>query len=101
MVIGPMALTWLPNTFAGLMVGDYTSTVFANGKAYGVFASATANAGTLFDEPMYTMTGGLSLSNSLALYSAVSEHPVPNAKSDHPPRQFYDQEHRYPVRPPQ
>jgi hypothetical protein len=99
MVIGPMLPSWLPNTFSGFMVGDYTTTVFANGKAYGVFASATANVGTLFDEPMYTMAGGLALANRLGVSSAAWEPPLANARSDHPPRQFYDQEHRYPIAP--
>jgi hypothetical protein len=91
---GPMSPAWLPNTFAGLMVGDYVSTAFAGGKAFAIFAAATMNAGTLFDEPMYTTTTGFA-NESVAALSASGDQPVPNAYSDHPQREFYDQEHRY------
>lgn len=97
---GPMSLAWLPNTFAGLMVGDYVATAFSGGKAFAVFAAALANSGTLFDEPMYT-TSGLPAAQHAAIFTSAAEQPVPNAHSDHPPRQFYDQEHRFPMRPPE
>jgi hypothetical protein len=96
---GPMSPAWLPNTFAGLMVGDYVSTAYAGGKAFAIFAAATANSGTLFDEPMYTTTTGLA-SESVAALTAVGEQPVPDAHSDHPQREFYDQEHRLRMNPP-
>jgi hypothetical protein len=43
-VAGPMTLTWLPNTYAGRMVGDYVSTSWVGGVAYSVFAVATAGS---------------------------------------------------------
>ena len=44
---GPMSLNWLPNTNQGRMVGDYTSTSYANGLAHGFFAVATLPTGNL------------------------------------------------------
>ncbi len=97
---GPMSLTWLPNTFAGLMVGDYVSTAYSGGKAFAIFAAAKANAGTVFDEPIYTTTTGLPAAQHAAVFTSAAEQPVPNAHSDHPGREFYDQEHRYRMSPP-
>ncbi len=97
---GPMSLAWLPNTFAGLMVGDYVSTAFSGGKAFAIFAAAQANSGTLFDEPIYTTTTGLAAAQHAAVLTSAAERPVPDAHSDHRQR-FYDQEHHYPMNPPE
>ena len=94
---GPMSLPWLPNTFAGLMVGDYSASVYSGGKAFAIFAAAKANSGTLFDEPIYTTTTGLPAAEHAAALTSAAEQPVPDAHSDHPSRRFYDQEHRYPI----
>jgi hypothetical protein len=96
----PMSLSRLPNTFAGLMVADYIATSYAGGRAHPFFALAQQpGAGTQFDEAIYTTQSGL-MAASLALHvSSAAEMPVPNARSDHPPRQFYDLEHRYPILP--
>jgi len=94
---GPMSPAWLPNTFSGLMVGDYVSTAFSGGKAFAIFAAAQANAGTVFDEPMYTTTTGLATAQQAAIFTSAADQPVPGAHSDHPIHQFYDQEHRYPI----
>jgi hypothetical protein len=92
---GPMLPAWLPNTFAGLMVGDYVATAYAGGKAFAIFAAAQANSGTIFDEPIYTTTTGLAAAQHAAVFTSAAEQPVPNAHSDHPHHEFYDQEHRY------
>jgi len=97
---GPMLPTWLPNTFAGLMVGDYVSTAFSGGKAFPIIAAASAVSGSLFDEPIFTVSTGFAMNRSVATFSSVGEHPVIDAHSDHPPHAFIDQEHRYP-RPPE
>jgi hypothetical protein len=97
---GPMSPAWLPNTFAGLMVGDYVATAYSGGKAFAIFAAAQANSGTIFDEPIYTTTTGLSAAQHAAVFTSAAEQPVRNAHSDHPRREFYDQEHRYPMSPP-
>jgi BNR repeat-like domain len=97
---GPMSPAWLPNTFAGLMVGDYVSTAYSGGKAFAIFAAAQANSGTIFDEPMYTTTTGLAAAQHAAAFTSPAEQPAPDAHSDHPSHEFYDQEHRYPMSPP-
>ena len=56
---GPMMLSWLASTSRGAMVGDYISTSYSNGKAYPVFAAATAPAGKVLNESMFTVSGGL------------------------------------------
>jgi BNR repeat-like domain len=98
---GPMSPAWLPNTFAGLMVGDYVATAYSGGKAFAIFAAAQANSGTIFDEPIYTTTTGLPAAQHASVFTSAAEQPVPNAHSDHPRREFYDQEHRYPMSPPE
>jgi len=69
---GPMTLSWLPNTTQGRMVADYISNSFvaAGGPAFPAFAvafkptsggsdcqTATPNC----NQPMFTVTGGLSV----------------------------------------
>lgn len=98
---GPMSPSWLPDTFAGLMVGDYSSTAIVGGKAFAVFASARANSGSVFDEPIYTTTSGFSLAEAIAVATSAAERPIRGVRSDHPLRRFYDQEHRYPIKPPE
>lgn len=100
-IVSSMSLATLPNTFAGLMVGDYCSTAIAGGKAYGIFAVANPLSGSLFDEPMYTTTGGITVSSRIGVASSIGQRAVASARSDHPARHFYDQEeHRYPILPP-
>ncbi|HEY7096164.1 MAG TPA: sialidase family protein [Terriglobales bacterium] len=95
-IAGSMSPTWLPNTFAGFMVGDYSSTAFANGAAFSIFALADPNSGTLFDEPIFTNATGFDV-NRLGTLSAFDENAIPGAQPDHGPRRFYDQEHRIPI----
>lgn len=52
---GPMQLSWLAQTSQGVMVGDYISTSISGGVAYPVFAVASAPAGNLLNEVMYTV----------------------------------------------
>jgi len=63
-VAGPMSLSWLPLTSQGLMVGDYISTSFAGGKAFGIFAVAKAKSGTTFDEAIYTTQAGFDVARA-------------------------------------
>ncbi|HEV2176760.1 MAG TPA: sialidase family protein [Terriglobia bacterium] len=86
LLAGPMQLGWLPSTTLGQMVGDYISTSFVNGKAFGVFAVAKAKNGATFNEAMYTPTGGLSAPEGGARFSSALDRPVPGAHSDHGPR---------------
>jgi hypothetical protein len=57
----PMSLTWLASTSQGYMVGDYISTSFAGGTAHPVIAVANPPNGSTFDEAMYSVAGGLSV----------------------------------------
>jgi hypothetical protein len=60
-IAGPMSLTWLPNTTQGFMVGDYISTSFVGGPAFPAFAVASAPSGGVFNEAIFTVSGGLSV----------------------------------------
>jgi hypothetical protein len=51
---GPMELTWLPNTFSGVMVADYLSTSYVEGNPFGVFMVAKAPKSGVFNEAAYT-----------------------------------------------
>jgi hypothetical protein len=97
---GPMSISWLPNTFSGLMVADYLSTAYVNGQSFGVFAVANAPSGGVFDEAMYTTTSPLVAAADSAYFSSKGEKPVPHAKSDHGPRKFYDEDGEFPIPPP-
>jgi hypothetical protein len=94
-----MKVSWLPNTFSGLMVADYLSASYVNGKAFAVFAVAKQTSGTVFDEAMYTTTNALGSPAGIAHFNSRDDRPVPNAKSDHPPRKFYDLDHEFPIPP--
>jgi hypothetical protein len=103
---GPMNVeNWLPDTFSGWMVADYVSVGFAGGKAYPVFAAAQAKTGSLFHEAIYTTTSGQAASTpELELMTAAGDVPVPDARSDHGPMEYLDQEHLIPIsgkRPPE
>ncbi len=93
-----MEMSWLANTTLGYMVGDYISTSYLNGKAFGIFAKALAPAGSKFREAMYTPDLGLyEIEEGEGPYlSSAGELPVPNAKSDHPPVPYWDSEGRLP-----
>ena len=59
-VAGPMTLSWLANTSQGTMVGDYISTSFVGtGTPIGVFALASAPAGSTLHEAMFAFTGSV------------------------------------------
>jgi hypothetical protein len=103
---GPMNVEqWLPDTFSGWMVADYVSVGFAGGKAYPVFAAAQAKTGSLFHEAIYTTTSGQALSTpEQELMTAAGDVPVPDARSDHGPMEYLDQERMIPIsgqRPPE
>jgi hypothetical protein len=89
---------WLPTTTLGQMVGDYISTSYVNGKAFGVFAGALPPTGGKFFEVMATNKVGLE-EGSGPLLSSAGDKPVPNAKSDHGPATFWDSEGRIPRKP--
>lgn len=96
---GPMRVTWLPTTTLGQMTGDYISTSYVNGKAFGVFALAGQKTGSTFNEAMYTNKVGLSAEAGGSYASSAGDKPVTH-KSDHGPRPLVDQEHMIPQGPP-
>ncbi|MBZ5706248.1 MAG: glycoside hydrolase [Acidobacteriia bacterium] len=98
-VAGPMKTSWIANTTQGRMVGDYISTSYVNGKAFGVFAKAVAPTGGIFNEEMFTPATGLSTEENGPTFSSAGEQPVPGAHSDHGPRKFYDLEGQVPIPP--
>jgi len=96
---GPMQLSWLLNTFSGLMVADYISTSYVNGKAIATFALANAPAAGLLNQAIYTPTSPLMAHAETVRFSSAGEKPVPHARSDHGPRRFYDLDHERPIPP--
>ncbi len=93
-IAGPMKLAWLPVSDNGPMVADYIGVSYVNGAPFGVFANAQANSGTTFNESMFTTKAALPISYDAPRFSSIDDHPVPNAKSDHPVKFFYDDEGR-------
>jgi hypothetical protein len=57
-VAGPFPVSWTANTSQGRMVGDYISTSWLGGVAFGAFAVATQQPQP-FDESIFVPTGGL------------------------------------------
>jgi len=74
-IAGPMQLGWLPNSQNGLMVGDYVATAFVNGVPHGVFAVATANSETTFDEAIFTAQG-LTVTAEGPQLSSAADRPL-------------------------
>jgi hypothetical protein len=96
---GPMTLSWLPNTKLGFMVGDYFGVAYSGGKAFPAIAVARANNGATFDEAIYSTTNPLTQGQSVSV--TAHEQPQPRAHSDHAARESYDEEGRYPRKPPE
>ena len=65
------------------MVGDYISTSWVGGRAYGAFAIASAPSGGVFDEPIAVPTGGLTAAAGGFVNNSSGEHAVADAASDH------------------
>ena len=59
-VAGPFSVSLCPDTSEGRMVGDYISTSWIGGKAFGAIAVAQPpSAGFAFDQAIYVPSGGL------------------------------------------
>ena len=93
---GPMTLTWLPNTSSGLMVADYVAVAYSNAHAYGVFAVAQANVGTVFNQAIFT-TNALPQGTSQSRRDVMKAESAVARNSDHKPRKFYDLDHEHPI----
>ena len=92
-------VTWVADTDQGRMVGDYTSTSFVNGKAFGAFAIGKMKTGSTYNEATYTMTNGLDTLTDAGTVSSIGDVAIPGAKSDHGARRSYDQEGLVPIPP--
>jgi hypothetical protein len=75
-VAGPMALSWLPSTDSGQMVGDYIATSFVNRNAYRFFAVAKAKSGSTFNEAIYTTQVGFNVAAAKGRNSSAGELAV-------------------------
>jgi len=91
-IAGPMSLSWLPNSDNGPMVADYIGVSYSNGKPFGVFAVAQAPTGSTLNESMFTTKNPLPVSYDEPRLSSANDMPVPNAKSDHEMKFYYDDE---------
>jgi len=91
-IAGPMKIGWLPVSDNGPMVADYIGVSYVNSNPFGVFAVAKAPSGSTLNEAMNTTKTPLPISLDAPRFSSVGETPVPNSKSDHPMRFFYDDE---------
>jgi hypothetical protein len=74
-VAGPFPVGWTANTNQGRMVGDYISTSWLAGRAWGAFAVATQPP-TPFDESIYVPTGGLTAQAGTFTRTSAGERPV-------------------------
>lgn len=83
-IAGPMALTWFPNTSQGYMPGDYISTSFSGGPAFPAISLANAPSGGTFDNDIFTVQGGLTVSAAaLAATDQVNAGATATLTSSH------------------
>ncbi len=89
---GPMNVGWLPVSDNGPMVADYIGVSYVNGNPFGFFPVAHALVGTTYSENMMTTKSPLPVDLSAQTFSSQDDKPVPNAKSDHEMKFYYDDE---------
>src|SRR3954468_7382060 len=83
-VAGPFAVSLVPNTTQGRMVGDYISTSWMGGRAFGSFAVAQApSGGFAFDQALYVPAGGLTAAAAASSATPSETGPVRGAGVDH------------------
>jgi hypothetical protein len=83
-VAGPFPVSQVPDTSQGRMVGDYISTSWMGGRAFGSFAVAKApSGGFAFDQALYVPTGGSGASSGGFVNTANGDRPVAGAAADH------------------
>jgi hypothetical protein len=87
---GPMKLSWLPNTFSGVMVADYLSTSYVNGNPFGVFMVAQSPSNGVYNQAAYTTKQPLLAAAGESRFSSQGEKRIPGIKSDHPWTSFHD-----------
>jgi hypothetical protein len=97
---GPMQLTWLPNTFSGRMVADYTAVVWSNGKSFPIFALAypQISLNVPFRQSMFTLKRNFQMPDNGIRVTAVNDKEIPGVKGTRV-WEYYDLDHKYPIRP--
>lgn len=98
---GSMKVSWLPQTFSGRMVADYVATVYpAGGRAFPIYAIALQPSGGLFQQAIYTEGYGFTQDEiNEPRLSSKNDKPIPDAKSDHPGRTYFDLDNEHPIHP--
>ena len=92
-----MQLTWLPNTFSGVMVADYTATVFSGPRAFPIYVIAHQPNGGIYQQAVYTEGYGFPFSGmSEPTYSSANDVPITGIQSDHRPRSREDRDNEIP-----
>jgi hypothetical protein len=76
---GPMAMSWLPDTSQGRMVGDYISSSFgSDSNAHPAYAVASAPSGGALNQPLYSssvpVAGGAVTAREPIVYSGAAVH---------------------------
>ena len=76
---GPMAMSWLPDTSQGRMVGDYISSSFgSDNNAHPAYAVASAPSAGAFNQPLYSSSvpaaGGAVTAREPVVYSGTAVH---------------------------
>ncbi len=96
----PMQLNWLPNTFSGRMVADYTAVVFSNGKSFPIFALAYPGASVRanFRQAMFTLKRSFNFEDNGIRASAAQDKPIPGVQGTRV-WEYYDLDHKYPIHP--
>jgi hypothetical protein len=79
--VDPFPVSDVPDTSQGRMVGDYISTSWLGGKAFGPVAVAYPHSGTVFSQGLEVPTGGIVA--SAGGFNSANDKPVANAAADH------------------
>jgi hypothetical protein len=97
-----MQLSWLPNTFSGLMVADYVATVYpAGGRAFPIYVIAHQPTGSLLQQAVFTEGFGFTSDEMTEpRMSSNNDIAIPGAKSDHPARRPEDRDNQLPGKTP-
>ena len=82
----------------GVLISSFVTICITIGfnQAYGVFAVAQANSGSVFNEAIFVTTNPLPQTKH-SQRMAIRADAAVTRRSDHPPRRFYDLDHEHPI----
>ncbi len=80
---GPFAVSLISDTSQGRMVGDYISTSWVGGRAFGAISVGQTPSSAAFDQAIYVPTGGVVATGPFTA-AANRNQPESAAASDHP-----------------